>query len=119
MNQQQVKYTIERVALIEKRKIEELRTSLTTPASNKTDDEIVTLIATGEVRIRQDIKRDRNSWLQVSDIFDLSNHVFPSKLDPSFTARSAAISAQAAKIKDEIMLGDQQAALALLREFDA
>jgi len=65
------------------------------------------------------IKRDRYSGLSVSDIFDISAYVHHQHQSDEYFDLVAAVKAEAAKIKDEIMLGDQQAALELLRKFDA
>jgi hypothetical protein len=118
MNQQQAKYSVERVNTLLSRKLEELRKEYTVQAQPLSDAEIVELIVTGKVGIKADFKRASSHYgFQVSDLFDLSKHTWSQHMRDGYVEAEAALKAQAAKVKDEIMLGDNAQALALLREF--
>jgi hypothetical protein len=118
MNQQQAKYSVERVNNVLARRLEELRKEYTVQAKPLSDAEIVTLIITEQVEIKADFKRASDHYgFRVSDLFDLSKHTWSQHMRDGFVEAEAALKAQAARVKDEIMLGDNAQALALLREF--
>lgn len=122
MNQQQLKYTVERLAAVEKRKLEALKKACTVPAKSASDEEIVDLIRRGEVHLKRGrIQRDRHSYglLLVGDVFDLSKYVMHEHVTDEYAPAAAAISAEATRVRDEIMLGDNTTALHLLRTFEA
>ncbi len=117
MNQQQVKYTIDRINSIERQRTEALRLEYLVPAKFITDEDIIQLIKTGAVTFRSDIKRDRHGYLQVTDIFDLSEHTWHQHQRAGWEEAVAELKAQASRVRDEVMLGDNAEALRLLKEF--
>ncbi len=120
MNQQQVKYTVARVEATEARKLSQLQKDCTVLAKKLTDEEIVGLVIAGLVKPKKGpVKRDHHFGLQVTDVFDFSELITFQHMSSDYQPKADAIKAEAARIKDEIMLGDQQAALELLRKFDA
>ncbi|MRN66388.1 hypothetical protein [Brucella sp. 10RB9213] len=117
MNQQQTKYTLARVDTIERQKLEEARTKHRIPAKVITKKEAQRLIVKGEVKPIKVRDGEFSSYDDVMDFFDFSKFHHGQKLADAFTPDEAAIKAQANRIRDEIVLGDNAQALALLREF--
>jgi len=118
MNQQQVKYTIERVGQIERKKLDALRTACTIKASWLPAERRVSLIRTGRVKLRADVT-EITHHTDVTAVFDFSKYEWGQSYTKDYAEREAAIKADASRIKDEIMLGDHHAALELLRKFEA
>lgn len=116
MNQQQAKYTIARIDQLEARKLEELRKACTTPAKRLSSHERADLIRKGKVKLRADCT-DINYHTDVVNAFDFSKHEWSERLSDDHEARAAAVKAQASRVRDEVMLGDNAEALKLLREF--
>lgn len=119
MNQQQVKYTTARIDALERRKLEALRVEYQVPAKSISDLEVVALIKSGSVPFREVVERDRGSYLQVSDVFDLSAHTWYQHQRAGYEEAVAKVKAEANRVRDEVMLGDNAAALELLRAFEA
>ena len=118
MNQQQVKYTIARVEAIEKAKIADLRKTCVIPAKFISAEERAALVRSGKVKLRADVTQI-HGYTDVTDVFDFSKYAWSESVSDEFQPREAQIKAEAGRIRDEIMLGDQQAALVLLRAFEA
>ena len=118
MNQQQIKYTIERVGQIENKKLAALRVECTVPAKWLTDEQRLQLVLTKKVKLKDGLtclrRRD-----DIGDVFDFSKYEWSERKTDDFEKRQEAIKAEASRIKDEIMLGDHVAALELLRKFEA
>jgi hypothetical protein len=118
MNATQTKYTMERVRVLENQKLAALKADYTVKANVLSDADIAKLVRTGKVKIKTNIQRSISHYgFQVSDLYDLSDHHWGQHMREGYEKAEEALKAQAAKVKDEIMLGDNAAALALLREF--
>ncbi|CDN47549.1 hypothetical protein [Neorhizobium galegae] len=117
MNQQQVKYTMARIDTIEKRKLEDLKKACTVPAKAISDEELQRLLMEGKLPAKTEIKRDRYHTVAVSDLFDVSEYINFEHVNDDYLPGVEAIKAEANRVRDEVMLGDNAVALALLRAF--
>lgn len=117
MNAAALKYAVTSVKAIEGQRIERLKASLTTPAKNLTNAEQIGLIENGEVLPVLDAQGNFIDTNWMSRAFDFSAHITKETVDPGFASRAQAIRDQAKAITDELYLGDEAQALALIRAF--
>jgi len=120
MNQQQVKYALERLATIETRRRKAITEKFTVPARKGTLQEVVAGISSGAIRPQPDAEKlltlQSNS---LSSIFDLSPLFAPSYVSAGHAEAQEKLKADVQRIRDELVLGDNDAALAMIRNFEA
>lgn len=111
MNQQQRNYVLRRVAEIEKSKIDEAHKRLSTPAINLSNKEKVEAIKNGEFTV------DENEFTWYNRIRFTGQA--PASIDAkAFAAARDRIVGEANAVRDEVMIGDCDQALDLLKNFE-
>ena len=115
MNHWQKKYAAGRVTGIKRRKIEKITAAHTSKALLLSVEEKRDLINAGAVKLLDEGERGR-SWYCA---FDFSEYESPSVFDRK-TAEPliAAVTAEATRIIDELLLGDASEALEAIRRFE-
>lgn len=120
MNQTQIKYARERAAVIRKRREEALREKHTVTPKLLTDDEKLKALKTGAFTITPLKDRQtgnfRNSWI---NYVNFTGEVKGGLDLKAFNAEFEKLDAAYRKLIDELVLGDNEQALALLRAFEA
>lgn len=111
MNQQQRNYVLRRVAEIEKSKIEEARQRLSTPATNLSNEEKVEAIKNGEFTVVE-------NGLTWYNRIRFTGQVPASTDEKAFAAACNRIVGEANAVRDEVMIGDCDQALDLLKNFE-
>ena len=115
MNHSQKKYAADRVNEIKRRKIEEIEAAHTSEAQRLSGAQKRELIEQGRVKLLDEGAGGR-SWYCA---FDFSKYESPSVFDRE-TAEPliAAVTAEATRIIDELLLGDASEALEAIRRFE-
>ena len=116
MNQQQRKYSVSRVEEIFLLKSEELREKHTKEGKTLSGEEKVKALKSGKFKIKPDIK-NLDSYSYITRVFDFTGEkksVFNQAL---FDKEVKTLRKEKSKILDEIMLGDEENALRLIKEF--
>lgn len=114
MKQDQQRYAMERISKAVDAKIAACKARHMKPGNQPTTQEKLRAIRDGDAALR---RHALLSW-KLDDAFDFSELTRPDALDVKpFEREAASIRERAAKIKDEIMLGDSQKAIKLIREF--
>lgn len=117
MNTQQRKYALERVDAIVKAKLSKIDEDNKRPVRNISDADRYNLVHSGAVKLRQDIDRI-GFYDDVRNAFDFSTFECGGGADPAVVdPLKAAVKVEAGRIRDQIMLGDAEEALALLTAF--
>ena len=89
----------------------------TTPAKRIPDDEKAALIRAKKVTLKADITAI-SYYSKVEEVFDFGKFMWPDKVDDAAVQKEMApLVEEAGRIKDRIILGDQQTALASIEEF--
>ena len=115
MNQEQRKYAIERVNGIRERKFGDALKRYTKEGKVLSDVEKVELVRSHKVSL----KGEAYAYTDIKYAFDFSKFERDSKTDAvALDKAKAQIIAAANRIKDKIMLGDAEEALALIEAFD-
>ncbi|GEM_PF-6608821 len=118
MNQQQTKYTLSRVDAVESRKLLELKKEYTVPAKIITHEEAQQLILKKKVPLKAVSNTESfDSYSRLRDFFDFSKFHYGESFKDGYAEAVDALKSQANRVRDEIVLGDNAQALALLREF--
>lgn len=123
MNQQQVKYTLKRLSEIRHKKINDLRTNHTTEAVYLSNEEKARLLKEGKVTL----------WKTKISNVPLNSHekiynwtdtvVFPKEVKKSFDRNafdeeSSKVHQEYNKIVDELVLGNSEQALEMIKGFE-
>jgi hypothetical protein len=116
MNQSQIKYARERATAIHTKRTNGLQAQFTTPALRLSTEEKLAALKAGAFRTDPKAEDIRFGWdrgvifkAEKAAKYDKDGHV----------AAKAALDATFAKLMDELILGDNEAALAMLRDFEA
>lgn len=122
MNQQQKIYAVERIKQVEKIKKSDAHRKFTTRAINLTSEEKYKLISSGKVKVlsySQCKSQYGRGFHELDSCFDFSKHEEKEKLDiEKYQPICQRIEALAEEARDQIMLGDSQEALKLIRELE-
>jgi len=117
MNQQQKKYAMERLATIRKRRETELTQKYTTPESIHTPSERAAMFKRGEFTVNKSVKRITN-YTDLTDVVQFKGERPATVNQPALDKAKAALFKEYHKACDELMLGDETKALALIKSFD-
>lgn len=116
MNQKQREYAIERVRALRGKRILALKEKYITPAKRLSRQEKFELVRSGKVKVRNENEDFApHYWV---DLFDFSKFEAEAKAHPKFDEFVDAEKARAQKVIDEIMLGDAEEALNLIRVYE-
>lgn len=117
MNQQQKKYAQSRVSAIYERRQHDLRKLHTTPAVRLTSTERATAIRAGKAKLLPEVKRISN-YDDVIDVFvfdgERAEKIDNAKLEKAL----AELKTEFNNVMDELMLGDAEEAIKLIKAFD-
>lgn len=115
MNHSQKKYAADRVNEIKLRKIKEITAAHTSKARLLSVEQKRELVERGAVNLLAGV----NDCCRWTNAFDFSGYEFPSTFDRE-TAEPliAAVTAEATRIIDELLLGDASEALEAIRRFE-
>lgn len=117
MNATQMKYAMGRVDAAVRRKKAAI-TEAHKKAPENTPENRAKQIRSGEVTLRKDIKAITN-YTSVLDAFDFSKYEgSPSQHARKLEQRLETVDREANTLRDQIVLGDEEVALAHLRAFD-
>lgn len=118
MNQQKQKYALERVQGIYAQKVEEIENKYTTPDVTLTKEERCKLLKSGTIKVKKGITRI-DTWSDVMDVFDFSKHESEGERDnKKIDTEVTKLRIEYNKVRDEIVLGDEEEALKLIQAFD-
>lgn len=114
MNTQQRKYAIERINTLITQKEEAIKAKHRTPGIRLSMDEMREALRTGAFDVTE------NDFCRGSDLYRVVK--FHGEVDGSYDEKSAnaeikAVKTEAAKIKDQLMLGDAKQALEAIEKF--
>lgn len=121
MNQNQKKYAMNRIEVLASIKIREAESRFTSKKVEITNEEKYRLIASGKVKIfsYEKVSRNHYSSPDLYPSFDFSAYEKPAKLDESkFNPIKEKVSKLATEAKDQIMLGDCEEALKLIKQLE-
>lgn len=110
MNQSQLKYARMRAEALLKQKEVELTEKYTTPAKSLTDQEKIDAVLSGQFTIRT----DKGWWYTRIDFGEQMKTIDIDKRDPELKKLRESFT----KLMDEMILGDDDLALEMLREFE-
>jgi aspartate/methionine/tyrosine aminotransferase len=116
MNATQRNYAATRVKAILTDRLKALQEGMKVPAKTISDSERVELIRSGKVKLRPDAT-SINTYTNVVDVFDFSKFARPAGYRVGYEEAEKALRDEARKVEDRIMLGDTEAAIALLDAF--
>lgn len=116
----QVKYAMSRIDEIWREKSSIITDECTTPAKIVTAEDFIRLVKEGKVTVKPDWDGDdnvANSYLRLESLFDLSKFQRPAKVDTKRQKdRQGKLHNEVVRIKDQLMLGDLTAALAMIEK---
>lgn len=124
MNQDQKKYAMKRVEQIERAKRDQIKKSdYTTPAITFDAAKRLKLFKAGKYKLSPAMKEETNNPFERCYVYFNKAFLFDGEREESFDdkkfdAARDKISNQANKIRDQIMLGDSEKALAMIQEFE-
>ena len=119
MNKAPLDYAMTRVNGILAAKINQITEQHTKPAQHIDDHQRAELVRSGKVKLRSDIS-SISTYDDVSKVFDFSKFSWASAIDHKAVEKAAKpFRTQAEKLKDKIMLGDENTAMAALEAFSA
>lgn len=114
MKADQQKYAMERIRLAQEAKLAALKRKHTRRAKEPADSVKMNAIRNQVVFL----KRSASLNATLRDAFDFSSLAKPEELDADAYGREAEkVRAEASKIRDEIMLGDEKKAIEMIRKF--
>lgn len=118
MNQQQRTYALGRVATILKGKEEVLKAAFVIPAETLSDKERWALVKAGMVNLEEEYPFSKcSSYDNWKHAWDFTPYEKPETFAEGYEEALKELRADAENIKDRIMLGDAEEALALLDKF--
>lgn len=122
MNQQQKKYAIKRVEIIQMKKADSLSSKFHNSRNSLDVDKRIELIRSGKVKLRSKVKikniveYDRD---KIHLIYDFDKFLLALKYEKrALDERRSEVYKYATLVKDEIMLGDSEKALNMIRKFE-
>lgn len=119
MNQTQKNYAIERLNNIVKTKREAIEERHTTPAIRLSDSERFIAFKKGEYTVRTDVEKRITPYTDVMSIVRFKAEK-PKKIDQkAISTEVKKLEKEAAALRDELMLGDGDKALELIKKFSA
>ena len=114
MNQNQQRYAMARIEEALKVKLDAVRDKHTKPAKTASDKEKIDAIRNGDAELNCRI----NLRAPLQDAYDFSAvETVPVLDEAAYKKEAQALKERAAKVKDEIMLGDTKKAIQLLAKF--
>lgn len=116
MNKQQRDYAMSRVQAIAIAKIEEIRKKHTKPGIQLTPEERYQALVKGEFKVRKSIVRIHPNT-DVEDAVTFNAERETTRDAAKIEAETEKVVAEATRIKDQLMLGDSEAALAMIEAF--
>lgn len=118
MNQFKTSYVLNRLKQLEHEKLNVLEKKLLKPAKELTDEERFKLLKAGKVKLQKD-RTKVSEYDDIRRVFDFSPFEWEeSHDDKTYDKKRLEISQSAQKVRDEIVLGDEQEALELLKKFE-
>lgn len=108
-------YARHRVHQIANAKVAALRVKYQKPGKQLTGEQRIDLIRSGKVKLFPDARW--HGYDNVTALFDFAKYEFDESFDPKFEKEAAVVMQRAGDIEDEIMLGDNEEALQMIREF--
>ena len=117
MNQKQREYAIGRVNKIVEARSRAISEKFSKETRLLSDKEKADLLRTGAVKLRDDVNEICN-YTDVVRAFDFAPFEDREKHLPGYEEALAALQAEGRRVTDQIMLGDSEAAVALLTAFE-
>lgn len=117
MNQQQKKYAMERLSSIFRQRKAAIKKKHTTPAVVKSAKERAAMFKRGEFTVKSGVKAI-SSYTDVEDIVTFKGEREQSQNDTAIEKEVSALWAEYNEACDELMLGDEEKALQLIKAFD-
>lgn len=117
MNQQQKKYAMGRLATIRSRRESELKQKYTTPAVAHTPSERAAMFKRGEFTVDKSVKRI-TGYTDLLEVVQFKGEREATVNQAALDKAKAALLKEYNKACDELMLGDETKALALIKAFD-
>jgi len=120
MNQKQKEYAADRISSIKKAKLEALKVQHTTKGKHLSDPDKNRLIRDGKVKLRSDKVLSEMYPRSLYKVFDFSKYGTNDNFDQkAYDVAAAKVHAEAARLTDELMLGDAKSVLQAIRDFEA
>lgn len=117
MNHTQRQYALNRLTDIYKEKTNKLEEVSTTKAKTLTSQEKVALIRKGKIKVLPDAKINFNTYFDLDNAFDFSSHEKEEIISKNFESKLALLKERYDSVRDEVMLGDEVAALIKIKSF--
>lgn len=113
MKDAQSKYVMKRVNEVERDKLARLKTKYTSPG--KSSEAVLAAIRAGKIKVKKDA-RYHGKYTDAYEFFDLTE--YDDKFNQSaYNKAERKVNNRANEIRDQIMLGGEEEALELLKEF--
>lgn len=116
MNKQQRDYAMNRVEAVARAKIEAIKEKHTKPGVHLTPEERYQALVKGEFKVRKSLVRIHPTT-DVEDAITFNAERKTTRDEAKIDAEVAKVAAEATRIKDQLMLGDSQAALEMIEAF--
>ena len=116
MNHHQKQYALNRVTEIQKIKLTQAREKYQIKGKRLSVEEELNLIFLGKVKLRD--RKEVDYYTKLSDAFDFTKHETADGFDKKYDVVYESIITIAQKAKDQIMLGDCNEALKLLKQLE-
>lgn len=116
MNKQQKDYAIGRINSITAEKIAAIKAKYTKPGIKLSPEERLVALKQGKFKVRTSVSAIYSST-DVEDAVLFTGERETQRDDVKIDAESAKVHAEATRIKDQLMLGDSEQALAMIEKF--
>lgn len=115
MTKQQTEYALQRLHDANKKRRDAIKAAHTNPAIVLSWDDKWALVKSGKVAPRE--KTPERAPIDWRTLYDFSAYEFEERTDAAGTRKLETLAAEYVRARDEIMLGDSEAALELVRSF--
>lgn len=115
MNQTQLKYAKERVLKIYNSKAKEITVKFTTPAVTLTTDQKMSALKKGDFTVKSQALGQSNLWYNLIDFGETYAKVDTAGRDAALKE----LNNKFEQLMDELVLGDNETALAMIKEFES
>ena len=119
MNQQQRKYAKERIESLVLERLGAINKKHTAPAVTLTKEQRFKAFKKGEYKIKPGVKPEISNYTAVSDIIDFNGERKSASNHIKINEITKKINLEHQKIMDELMLGDCEKALELIKKFES
>lgn len=118
MNKQQLTYAMERLDNVYREKRHAIHNECTTKGKVVTVDALVGLIKSGKLKVKTSGSRVIDRYIDISTVFNLEPFQSEDELDKEkHDSRIKKLDDEFTKIKDELVIGDSDKAMELLKRF--